>query len=83
MSSLKDLRSAQTADYNKALSQCPPVSKQLLAYLDKMFTRRLIKPTEPTMQQELVYQAGVDKVIEHLRSNNERQEKEVASTRTK
>ena len=83
MNSLKDLRSAQIVDYEKAVRSCPPVSKALLAHLEKMFSRKMIKPTEPTMQQELVYQAGIDKVIEYLRKQNDRQEREVASTRTK
>jgi len=83
MSSLKDFRSPQTVDYEKALRDCPGVSKQLIAYLERMFSRKSIKPTEPTMQQELVYQAGIDKVLEHLRSQNERQEQEIKIGRTK
>jgi len=83
MSSLKDFRSTQIVDYQKAVQSCPPVSKLLLEHIKKMFSRRSIKPTEITMQQELVYQAGIDKVIEYLRGQNERQEKAITETRTK
>lgn len=89
MSLLNDLRSKSnpikdevTEAYNRTLRECPPVSAALIAYLEKMFARRYIKPNEPMMQQELVYQAGVDKVIQHLRSQNERQEKEIKNPRT-
>jgi hypothetical protein len=88
VSLLDDLRSktntvGDTEAYKKALGDCPPVSAGLLAYLDKMFSRRSIKPNEPTMQQELVFQAGVDKVLQHLRGQNERQEQDIRSQRTK
>ena len=90
MSLLSDLRSktkqtaeANTKDYQKALRECPPVSASLVAYLEKMFSRRQIKPNDPTMQQELVFQAGVDKVIMHLRSQNDMQEQRVREERTK
>lgn len=88
MSLLNDLRSkneiinkviqdTKISDYNKMLLTCPPISERLLQYLEKMFSRRYIKPNDPCMQQELVFQAGIDKVIQHLRSQNERQEKEI------
>ena len=89
-SSLKDLKSRirdkpdeAIEAYQRALNECPPVSSALLAYLDKMFARRKIKPNDPTMQQELVFQAGIDNVVMHLRSQNERQERNVKQIRTK
>ena len=87
---LQDLRSKnrETTDnaaeaFNKALRECPPVSAALLMYLEKMFARKQIKPNDPTMQQELVFQAGIDKVVMHLRSQNDRQENEIREARTK
>ncbi len=69
--------------YQKALRECPPVSAALLAYLDNMFARKPIPPTSPSLQQELVFQAGIDKVLMHLRSRNEQQERNIRETRTK
>lgn len=87
---LEDLRSkkmttvdAQAEAYNKALLDCPPVSAALIVYLNRMFARRYIKPNDPTMQQELVFQAGIDKVVQHLGNQNDRQEKEIRDSRTK
>lgn len=87
---LQDLRSKNRDStdtvaeaFNKALRECPPVSAALLMYLEKMFARKQINPTNPSMQQELVYQAGIDKVVMHLRSQNDRQEREVRETRIK
>lgn len=83
MSSLDDLRSKHLKDYNTAILKCPPVSKQLLDYLEKMFSKKAIKPTSPTMEQELVYQAGIDQIINHLRNQNARQEDEIMKKRIK
>jgi hypothetical protein len=89
MSLLNDLRSRNstpdevTDAYDKAVRECPPVSASLIAYLEKMFSLKYIKPNVPTMQQQLVFQAGQDRIIKHLRSQNERQEQEVRSIRTK
>ncbi len=88
---LNDLRSAQKIeirdkgleDYVRVIQECPPVSNIMLEHLDKMFSRKSIKPTSPTMEQELVYQAGIDKVLAYLRSANERQEKEQQEIRTR
>lgn len=87
MSLLEDLRSRQKSDktlmYQQVVDECPPISKALLVYLEKLFARKTIHHLEPMMQQALVFQAGIDKVINHLRSRNEAQEKEIKSTRTK
>ena len=90
MSLLDDLKSKHLtkdkdslSNYNKAIRECPPVPKALLEYLDRMFSRKMIRPTSPTMEQELVYQAGIDNIIQHLRSQNDRQEQEIRQSRTK
>lgn len=88
MSLLNDLKSKQKKKslddvaYARALQDCPPVSAALLAYLDKMFARKYIEPNNPNMSQELIFQAGIDKIKNHLRTQNDRQEKEIRDNRT-
>jgi len=87
---LNDLRSHQitasakaTEDYLSAIQECPPVSNAMIEHLKKMYTRKIIKPTSSTMSQELIYQAGIDKIITYLENANTRQEKEQQDIRTK
>ena len=85
---LDDLKSRQPikttlADYQKSLSECPPVSKALIEYLERMFSRKVINPTSASMQQELVFQAGIDSVLLHLRNRNDRQEELIRVDRVK
>ena len=85
--SLESLRSqhnpGRTAEYQKEIAQCPPISKLLLAHLRKMFSRPTLKPTKDTMAQELIYQHGIDKVLDYLETVNERQENEIRKERVK
>lgn len=76
-------KAKQLVDYEKTISECPPVSKALIQYIERMFSRKLILPTSPSMQQELVYQAGIDKVIAHLRSQNDKQERTLRESHVK
>lgn len=87
---LEDFRSknkqkadASLDEYNAACRTCPPVSQLLLDHLDMMFSRKDVHHTDPTMSQQLIIQAGIDKVIKHLRRQNDRQEKEAREARTK
>ncbi len=59
----------------KMIEGAPPVSVMLLDYIERMFKAKAINPTSPTMQQELIYQAGIEKVKMHLRSLHEQQSK--------
>ena len=82
-SKMKPEGNAELDQYNKDIRTCPPVSASLLAYLDMMFFPKDISPTSISMSQELIIQHGIDKVITHLRRQNERQEEDIRQDRTK
>ncbi len=73
----------QDKAYDVAVRECPPVSRQLLAHLDKMFHRRQIPPTSPSLANELIFQAGINQIKDYLRMQNSRQEEDFINTRTK
>lgn len=73
---------ARVKDYTDAIHSCPPVSKALIAHLDRMFSRKTVLPTSPSMQQELVFQAGIEKIKDYLKEQNARQERETSELQT-
>lgn len=81
-SSKSKLIDQRVQSYIEATQQCPPVSKALIAHLDKMFSAKSIPPTSPSMQQELVFQAGIEKVKDYLKDQNARQERDIKEIHT-
>ncbi len=80
---LDDFKLSRSTEYRKLEQECPPISQQLLGHLDKMFARKTILPTSPTIGNELIYQAGVEKVLDYLRRQNGRQEDRIRADRIK
>lgn len=65
------------------VAQCPPVSKVLLEHLKQMFAPRQLKPSDPSLVNELVMQHGVERVIKYLEARNAEQEKNTRESFTK
>lgn len=83
MTSLEDLRQKRLDDFLQKIDNFPPVSAQLVAAVSAMFTPEKIHPSDPQMANKLIYQAGIDSVIDFLRKRHERQEAEIRREYTK
>lgn len=83
MSSLRGTPSKRLADYEQTLNEAPAISKVLLGYFEKLFTAPDIKPGVPYMADHLIYQQGINQVLRHMRSLNERQEAGIRERYTK
>ena len=72
-----------TNDFTNQINQAPPVSRALLAYLDRMFQPPVLSPTATNLSEQLIFQHGIDSVKAHLRGVNYGQENAVQRERTK
>jgi len=61
-------------DFEQVRSEAPAVSLGMIKYLETMFTDPKIKPGIDHMSDHLIFQQGINSVLDHMRSLNERQE---------
>lgn len=64
------------AEFLKKVNQCPAVSRQLIHHLKQMFAQKQISPATPSISNELIFQHGIDRVINYLEARNADQEKD-------
>ena len=64
----------QHSPVDRELLESPPVSRQLIAWLDKAFPRETDMVNDPLMSQKLTVRFGMDIILDHLRRTNGRQE---------
>jgi len=77
MSSLTDFKNKRLQDYEQRVSQAPPISAALLQHMESMFVPERLNPDDPYMNNKLVFQAGINRVLDYMRGLHERQEKEI------
>ena len=80
MSALSDFKQntvdPRLVDFERINNEAPAVSKVMLRHLEQVFQPIPIQPGKtPYLSDHLIFQAGVNSVIEHMRGLNERQER--------
>lgn len=71
---LKGFRQQQKA-HDRRLIESPPVSDQLIVWLEEAFPREPVKVNDELMAQKLTVRRGMDIIIDHLKVTNERQKR--------
>lgn len=61
-------------EYEQLQAGAPPVSEALLRHMNKMFTPPDLQPGDPAMEQKLVFQHGIERVLKYMKSLHDRQE---------
>ena len=74
-SALEHLRGKGLKEYEQMIEAAPPVSAALLRHIDNMFVPPDIPPDDPAMEQKLVFQHGIERVLKYLKNLHDRQEK--------
>lgn len=72
-----------TNDFTNQINAAPPVSRALLAYLDRMFQAPVLNPAATNLAEQLIFQHGIDSVKAHLKRVNYGQESSIQRERTK
>ena len=75
---LSEFRKEKTV-IDKRIVESPPVTKQLISWLDKEFPREPVKVNDPMMAQKLTVRRGMDIILDHLRITNDTQESGIRS----
>lgn len=73
--SLLDGFRKQHKPVERKLVEAPPVSLQLISWLEETFPREQVMVNDTMMQQKLVVRRGMDIILDHLRSTHDRQSK--------
>jgi hypothetical protein len=74
-SALEHLRGKGLKDYEQMIEEAPPVSAALLRHMQKMFTAPDVPPGDPALEQKLVFQHGIERVLNYMKNLHDRQEK--------
>lgn len=74
-SALENFRGKGLKEYEQVVADAPPVSAALLRHIQNMFSPPEIPPGDPTMEQKLVFQHGIERVLRYMKSLHDRQEK--------
>ena len=74
-SALENLRGRGLKEYEQIQEGAPPVSAALLRHIENMFTPPDVSPGDPAMEQKLVFQHGIERVIKYLKNLHNRHEK--------
>lgn len=78
-----DSASSRDVAYKEALKACPPVPMALVDHLDRVFVDPTWTPTMQSFQEQLIFQAGVNKVKRYLKDRLLSQEAAARAARTK
>jgi len=84
MSALSDFRQntvdPRLVDFERICNEAPAVSVVMLKHLEKVFSTPEVRPGTPYLSDHLIFQAGVQSVLNHMRGLNERQENNARET---
>lgn len=72
---LENFRGKGLKEYEQLIEEAPPVSAALLRHVQNMFTPPDLQPGDPTMEQKLIFQHGIERVLKYLKNLHDRQEK--------
>ena len=71
---LYEFREKHLKEYEQVIDSAPPVSKALLHHIESMFVPAEIHPGDPGIKEKLVFQHGIERVLNYMRGLHERQE---------
>ena len=77
MNSLKHTLRDPLEDYRLQLSKAPEIQKKLIDFIKQNFTPVKITPDLPELANHIIYQAGIDRVIEFMEGIYETQDREI------
>lgn len=74
---LEDYRRKSVKDYEHTIDNAPPISRAMLDHMNTMFAPPEIPPGDPSIKEKLLFQHGIERVLNYMRGLHDRQEKDV------
>jgi hypothetical protein len=72
---LEGLRQKSLKDYEQVVENAPPISRALLDHMNKMFVAPEVPPSDPQIKEKLLFQHGIERVLNYMRGLHDRQER--------